>query len=258
MTIFALINIGVTLAFALFVMGSTICRITAIDMRLVRYRFVAPILMMFFWSASVFFSLIGGDTPDWYQPLCLLAISLHLWNSRLDWNRGMPHYMLRRAAYVAMMNSPIRIVKRVKFENAVVAILTAMTVGATAVGAMDGRGEPLQIYSAQAEPSVVPPNGMVKIVFDFRRVRGCPGYADRFIINSDTQKVAQAFGTTPIGSADIGPRREIAVPLVLNNLPVGRYFYRSVIYHSCPDGRYVSRSPDVPFVVAPAVGEIVR
>lgn len=253
MTALSLINIGVTLTFAVFVMASTLCRITQVDMKLVRYVYVAPILMMFAWSASVFFSLIGGDTPDWYQPLCLFALVTHLWTTRFDWENGVPHHMLRRTAYVQMLNGPVRVVARVRFENYVVAFFTVCTMGAAAVGALDGRGNPLQIYSAMAKPSVTVPGGTLQIVYSLRRVRVCPGYVDRFIINADTQDVAQTFGSTPIGGSEVGVRRDgVTVTLKLGTLPVGRYFYRATIYHNCPDAEYAVRSPDVPFVIAPA------
>lgn len=252
MTALALINIGVTLLFALFVMASTICRITQIDMRAVRYIFAAPILMMFAWSASVFFSLIGGDTPDWYQPLCLFGLAVHLWTTKEDWRAGVPHYMLRRTAYVQMLNGPVRVVARVRFENYVVGALTVATMGAAAVGALDGRGQPLQIYSAQAFPPVATANGTLRIVYSVRRVRACSGYADRFIVDAASGDTVQSFATTPVGGAEVGRRRNgVNVILKLDNLAVGRYIYRAVIYHSCPDAQYTMRSPDVPFIVAP-------
>lgn len=252
MTALALINIGVTLAFSIFVMGSTLCRITQIDMKAVRYVYVAPILMMFTWSSAVFFSLIGGDTPDWYQPLCLFGLVTYLWTSRYDWEHGVPHFMLRRTAYVQMLSGPVRVVARVRFENYVVAFATVCTLGAAAVGALDGRGNPLQIYSAIAKPGVTVPEGKLQIVYSLRRVRVCPGYVDRFIINADTQDVVQTYGSTPIGGSDVGVRRDaVTVTLKLGDLPVGRYFYRATIYHNCPDAEYTVRSPDVPFVIAP-------
>lgn len=249
MSIFGLLNVGLTLALAMFVMGSTLCRMTQIDMKKVRYRYVLPILLFFCWAASVFFSLIGGDLPDWYQPLGLLAIGMHLWNNRLDWSDGAPAYMLQSSFFKAQFAGRVFTGARVRFENVCAVVLGSVTLAAAAVGALDGRGEPIQVYSAQAEVPIVNSHGPLKVIYEVRRVRYCMGYVDRFIVNAEGAPV-QNFPTKPIGSSEIGRKVTIEVYLPLDDLPSGAYTYRVTAYHSCGDGRYVTRVPEIPFVVA--------
>lgn len=249
------INELVTFLLAAFVFGSAICRIDAIDMKTVQYRYVAPIVLALVWSASVLLQLVGGDIPDWYAPLGLLGFGLFLFNNRLDWAHGVPAHMLRETFLLAETLKPGNVRKRLRAQNLATATLVLVSVGASGLGASDGRGQPVQIYSAHADPIVTVPGGEIDIVYSMRRVRTCSGYADRFIVNPRTNTTVQNFERQPVGSLKPGGRVDARVHLKLADLPAGNYVYRAVVYSNCPDEVYVQQTPDVPITVAPAASD---
>ncbi len=243
----------VTFALAIFVVGSGFCRIVNIDMKKVQYRYVAPSVLFFVWGVGIVFSLIGGDRVDWFQPIGLLAISVYFWNTRSDWREGMPEYF-KAESRLKFAFSRIVALRKLKLENFGIGAVVAISVGVAGVGATEGRGDPLQIYSVHANPPVVNAGKTINILYTFRRVRMCPGYVTRFIIDADTGLVAQNFAQTPTGSAEVG-KKMIDVPITLTldpDLKPGRYVYKAIIYSNCEDANYTKEVPLVPFVIAPA------
>lgn len=246
------INEFVTFILAAFVFGSSLCRIDAINLKAIQYRYVAPIILAVVWSASVLLQLIGGDMPDWYQPLGLLGFAVFLFNNRVDWAGGVPAHMLRETFLMNETMKPGNVRNRLRFQNAATATLVLVSVGASGLGASDGRGQPVQIYSAHAEPIVTVPGGEIDIVYSMRRVRACSGYADRFIVHPKSNTTVQNFDRQPVGSLKPGGKVDARVHLKLADLPAGNYVYRAVVYSNCPDEVYVQQTPDVPITVSPA------
>lgn len=244
----------VTFTLAAFVMGSGFCRIVQIDMKSAQYRFVAPILLYFVWGASVLLSLVAGDKVDWFQPVGLLAIAVYFWNGRKDWVGGMPaHY--RRERRISQAFSATVATRKLRLENLAIGSLVAVSVGAAGVGATEGHGDPLQIYSVYVQPPVATAGRTIEIKQTFRRVRVCPGYATRFIMDADTGLAAQTFAPSPIGATTVG-RKMIDVTVVSltldPGLKPGRYFYKSILYSQCEDANYTKEVGPAPFVIAPA------
>lgn len=247
------LNALVTLALGGFVLVSGFCRISIIEMRSAQYLRVAPTFIATVFAAFVLWSLIGGDRPDYFTPVGLLACAVAMYNSKADWAHGMPYHMLRRQAFAESSFSFDIAKRRMTLQNAVVAFSTAITLGVTGSSAMD-RGDPLLIFSAYAQPRITTPNGEISIVYSLRRVRVCSGYVERFIIRADNESTAQSFLPTPIGGATIGKTvNDLKVKIKLDNLPIGAYIYRANITHQCDDSPapYIKRTPDVPFVVGP-------
>lgn len=249
------LNYLVTFTLAAFVMGSGFCRIVQIDMKAAQYRFVAPILLFFVWGCSVLLSLLAGDKVDWFQPVGLLAIAIYFWNGRKDWASGMPeHY--KRERRISQARSIVVAARKLKLENLAIGGLVAVSVGAAGVGATEGHGDPLQIYSVFVQPPVATAGRTIEIKQTFRRVRVCPGYATRFIIDADTGLPAQTFAPSPIGATAVGRKLVDAtvVTLALDaNLKPGRYFYKSILYSQCEDSNYTKEVGPAPFVISPAV-----
>lgn len=244
---FTALHYSVTLALACFVVVSGFCRIANIDMKGVQYRYVAPFVLFFFWALFVAMTLLGGDKPDWYQPLGLLAVAVYLWNTKVDWKRGMPkHY--KRDALLPHRTARQRLVT---VENVIIGGLAVVSMGVVGVGAADGRGDPLQIYSAYAKPPVVAPGDTLEIIYSFRRVRVCPGYTSRFIVDANSNEVVQSMEPAPVGGSATG-QKLVGVPVAIKlnpDLEPGRYVYRSVVYSNCEDAAYTKQTPDVPFVI---------
>lgn len=254
MSILSDLNTLVTLILSIFVIASSFCRFVIIKMHLVQYRYVAPIVLAHVFALFVFFGIIGGEKPDYFMPVALAAFGLWMLNNRNDWKEGIPSYMLRTSFVSAEAGKPGNATRRQQFQNFVVGTGMAVTVGVTGTAAMD-RGDPLQIISAHAEPKVTTPNGTLDIVYTLRRTRVCAGAVDRFIVRADNDQPVQSFGSTPIGAAKIGVLVEgLRVKIQLANLPVGNYIYRTTVTHYCDDSPapYIKRTPDVPFIVAPA------
>lgn len=254
MSMLSNLNTIVTFILSISVVVMAVCRMAHIDMDKVLYRYVAPIMLAGMTGVFAFFSIIGGDNPDYYLAVALLGFAVLMINNRRDWKNGVPIYMLRSAVIIKNERWPGDIKSRIKFENFVVGMGVVVTVGVTGVAAMEGRGDPLQIYSAHAEPRVTTPNGTLTVVYDLRRVRLCVGYVDRFIVNAATDQPVQSFAPTPVGASKLGERVDgIRVKVQLENLPVGNYIYRANITHYCDDSPapYIKRTPDVPFIVSP-------
>lgn len=256
------LNSMVTLGLSTFVIGAAFCRMRVIEMRVVQYRYAAPIFLAWVFGLFSLWTLIGGDRPDYYMPIALLAISIQMFNNRNDWRQGVPPHMLRERRHPETHMVDRRkpeprgrpsINKWVKVQNFFVGLGVCVTMGVTATAAIDGQGNPIQIYSVHAEPRIVTPNATIEIVYSLRRTRTCSGYVDRFIIQTDNQQVVQRFASTAIGSAKIGIRLDVRVPIKLDNLPIGNYVYRAIASNYCDDSAkpYVTVVPDVPFIVGP-------
>lgn len=249
-----LANLNYLVAFSLasFVAASGFCRIAQIDMKQAQYRYVVPSVLFFVWGASILFSLIAGEKLDWFHPIGLLGMTVYFWNTKGDWHEGMPeHYRregrLQRATYREVAR------KQLTVENVVIGGFVAMSIGVAGVGAAEGRGDPLQIYSVFADPPVTHAGEPITIKYTFRRVRPCPGYVSRFVVDATTGLPAQSFEQTPTGAAQVG-KKMVDVPITLrldDHLPPGRYFYKAVIYSNCSDANYTKEVPLVPFVIAP-------
>jgi hypothetical protein len=242
---------GVTLFLAAIATGMSFCRIAAIDMKGVQYRYVAPFVLIFVGSLGVAVSLLGGDRASWFQPLLLLAFVIYLWNTKVDWVKGMPENYNRKAR-IMRSALPTKTRHRVVFENAAVALVTILAIGAAGVGSAAGRGNPIQVYSAYAKPPVAFPGQDLSMLVTYRRLRVCPGYASRFIVSQETGEIAQRFDQMPIGGSEVG-RKYVDKPVVLSldaALQPGRYAYRAILYSNCSDANYTQVIPDVPFVVA--------
>ena len=250
----ASMNYVVTFALASFVVGSGFCRIAQVDMKQAQYRYVAPFVLFFVWGSGVAISLIGGDRVDWFQPIGLLAISIYFWNTRGDWSEGMPaHYM--REGRLQMAPDREVAVRKLTLENAGIGAFVALSVGVAGVGATEGRGDPLQIYSVYVSPPVATAGSPIEIKQTFRRVRVCPGYATRFIMDADTGQAVQSFAPTPMGATAVGRKMVDATVVTLQlspDLKPGRYFYKSIIYSACDDANYTKEVGPAPFVISPA------
>ena len=249
----ASMNYVVTFALASFVVGSGFCRIAQVDMKQAQYRYVAPFVLFFVWGSGVAISLIGGDRVDWFQPIGLLAISIYFWNTRGDWSEGMPaHYM--REGRLQMAPDRAVAVRKLTLENLSIGGFVALSVGVAGVGATEGRGDPLQIYSMFVEPPVARAGKSIEIKQTFRRVRVCPGYATRYVIDASTGMAVQTFDPSPVGASEVGKKMVdatvVSIPLAADLKP-GRYFYKSVIYSACDDANYTKEVGPAPFVIAP-------
>lgn len=243
------INEAVTLALAVFVFVVAICRVDSLRVQHVQMRYAAPPLLAITWSVSVLVTMLGGDEPNWYQPLGLLAFGLFLYNNKEDWQHGPPGYAMN-ATFISEYRGAGDARQMLHMRNGIIAALIGLALVAAMLGAIHGQGQPLQIFNARAEPAAVNPGGKVDIVYDMRRVRACAGYVDRFIVNPATNAVAQAFERQSTGSLRPGSRATVRVSLTVGLLEPSEYVFRSIITHECPDQTYVQYTPDVPVVVA--------
>jgi len=254
MSLLAGLNSLVTLGLAVAVMVVGLCRFNSIKIKTVQLRYVLPTICGTTHGIIVFFLTVGADQPDFFTAVPLLGTLVYMLNNRSEWRQGVPLYMMRGTAIIKNERWPGDIIKRLKTENflALTALATAMMF--STVAAMEGRGEPLQIYKVYADPRVTTSNGDLDIVYTYRRTRPCTGSIDRTIMRAGSEAVAQRFAPTPQATTKIGVTLEnVRVHIELDNLAPGNYVYRAIATSYCDDAPapYIKVLPDVPFIVAP-------
>jgi hypothetical protein len=253
MTFLSILNAAGILVPALYIIYTAAGRVRMADRREVQWKYVASLVLAACWAGACLLAMVGGEAPDWYQPLGLMAIALDLLNTRDAWRHGPPPSIRREAFIRRNVMRPIRVFQNLRYQNGLTIVALVGTVAVSAGGAVDGRGNPLLIFSAYADPIVANPESSLDIVYSLRRVRVCSGYVDRFILDAKGEDVVQRFESQPIGSTRPAAGKTTArLRILLDDLPAGKYIFRAVVYSACPDGNYVQQSPDVPFMVAPA------
>lgn len=127
----------ITFALVAVCVAASFCRIAAIDMRGVQYRYVAPSVLVFVGALGVGVSLLSGEKTPWFEPVILLAVALKMWNSRAEWDGGMPDNF-RRACRIRHSSFPALMRRHIVRENLVVVFMTLLAIGVAGVGSASG------------------------------------------------------------------------------------------------------------------------
>ena len=143
----------ITFALVVVCVAASFCRIAAIDMKGVQYRYVAPSVLVFVGALGVGVSLLSGEKTPWFEPVILLAVALKMWNSRGEWDAGMPEHF-RRARRIRRSSFPALMRRHIVRENLVVVFVTLLAIGVAGVGSASGHSSQSAAARPHANPTV--------------------------------------------------------------------------------------------------------